>query len=97
MTGPVFRTMATPTPWQVAAYKKPTVKRTPVYAYDPYNFSLVTTSNGTNPPVTIPATGPNAAGAVFPTSARTVINVLVEVVGTNAVVEYGNNLAGPSV
>lgn len=85
------------TPWQVAARRAPTVSRKPVYGYDPYNFSHVTTSNGTNPRVAIPATGPHAIGAPPPSSTRQVVAVEVTVIGTNASAEYGNNLGGPTV
>lgn len=85
--------MATPTPWQIAAHKAPTVKRKPVYGYQPYDFSHITTSNGTNPRVTIPATGPHAIGATPPTDRRQIVAVEITVVGTNASDEYGNNLS----
>lgn len=83
------------TPWQVAARKAATVRVTPVYRRDPYNFSSVTTSNGTNPRVTIPATGPHAAGAPPPVSARTVIDYTVTTTGTETWPGYGNNLGTP--
>lgn len=89
--------MAEMTPWQVAGRKTQTVKRVPVYARDPYNFSSVSASSGTNHPrVCIPATGPNAIGAPPPVSVRTVESYIVTVTGTNAS-DYGNNLHTPTV
>ena len=87
--------MATPSPWQVALPRRPQhVKKIDVYAYDPYNFSHLTTTSGTNPVIRIPAVGPNAAGAVYPTSARTIVDVIVKVWGTHAP-DYGNNSGVP--
>ena len=88
--------MATPTPWQVANVKRRIqYRRIEAYKYDPYNFSHVTTTNGTNVAVTVPATGPNAAGATPPTSTRQIESVTVIATGTERDVIYGNNLGSP--
>lgn len=71
------------------------VQKTPVYAYDPYNFSHVTTTSGTNPAITIPTIGIHAIGATQPTSTRTVVAVEVTVIGTNPNPGYGNNFGTP--
>ena len=90
--------MATPTPWQVAGRRTPLVtRRVEKYTYDPYNFSHVTSTNGTNVAVTVPCTGPNAAGATPPTSARQVESVTVLTTGTEGDVVYGNNFGTPRV
>ena len=90
--------MATPTPWQVANRRfPPRRKRVETYVYDPYNFSHVTTTNGTNVAVTVPSTGPNAAGATPPTSARQIESVTIITYGTEKDVVYGNNLGSPRV
>lgn len=83
--------MSTPVPWQLAARKAPRVRKTYVYKRDPYNFSHVTTSNGTNPQIVIPCTGPHAAGAVWPVSAPTIESVQVTLTGTTTNVVYGVN------
>ena len=88
--------MSEPTPWQVAAQKKPKYEKTVVTEYDPYNFSRVTQSNGTNPPLVIPCDGPGAAGAVPPSSSPQVETIIVTAHGTDAPV-YGSNFARPSV
>lgn len=88
--------MAEATPWQIAARQKPKVRTTYVTAYDPYNFSHVTTSSGTNPPVVIPCTGPGSAGAVPPTARPQIVAIVVTATGTNQP-EYGSNLPRPAV
>jgi hypothetical protein len=88
--------MAEPTPWQSAGRKKPTYVKKIVAQYDVYNFSHVTTSNGTNPPLRIPCDGPNAAGAPPPSSSPQIETIIVTSQGTDAPV-YGSNFARPSV
>lgn len=90
--------MATPTPWQVAGPRQPTRRQTvDVFARDTYNFGWPTTTSGTNVELVIPATGPNAAGAPPPTSARTIIETTIIMTGTEVGVVYGNNLGDPKV
>lgn len=85
--------MASPTPWQLAnVNRRPVTVRTPVFVRDTYNFSSVSVSNGTNPTVAIPATGPNAAGAPPPSSTRSVDHYEVTVTGTERNVVYGVNV-----
>jgi hypothetical protein len=86
--------MAEFTPVVPAAAKPPSkpVQRV-IYAYDPYNFSHVTTTSGTNIQVIVPATGPHAAGAPPPRDTRTVVEIIS--LGTTARVEYGNNFGTP--
>jgi len=86
--------MAEATPWQAAARRKTVYKKTAVYTYDPYNFSHVTTSNGTNPPMVIPCTGPGSAGAIPPSSSPQVAYVVMTATGTNWP-EMGSNLHQP--
>lgn len=88
--------MGTPTPWQVAGRRfPPKSRRIETYAYDPYNFSHVTTTNGTNVTLVIPCTGPNSAGAPPPTSVRTVTGVTIIVTGGTDTPGYGNNFGTP--
>jgi hypothetical protein len=89
--------MATPTPWQVAAAgrRPPPARRIEHYVRDPYNFSHLTVSNGTNPQLRIPPTGPNSAGAPPPTSAPTIESVEIIVYGTNPNATYGVNTGTP--
>jgi hypothetical protein len=86
--------MADFTPWQIAARKAPRATTTYVVAYDPYNFSHITTTNGTNPPLTIPCDGPGAAGAVPPTSRPEIVAIEITLSGTNQPT-YGSNLGEP--
>ena len=88
--------MAEATPWQSAGRKPVTYAKKIVARYDPYNFSHVTTTNGTNPPLTIPCTGPGSAGAVPPSSSPQVEAIVVTAYGTDAPV-YGSNFARPAV
>lgn len=85
--------MASPTPWQLANVNRhPATVRKPVYARDTYNFSSVSVSNGTNPTVAIPATGPNSAGAPPPSDVRTVLSYDITTTGTLQNVVYGVNV-----
>lgn len=87
--------MAEATPWQSAARKRVTYEKKIVASYDPYNFSHVTTTNGTNPPLVIPCDGPGAAGAVPPSSSPQVETIIVVSHGTDAPI-YGSNFARPT-
>lgn len=82
--------MADFVPFVLAQPKQAKVAKTTVYTRDPYNFGYVSISNGTNPPVYIPPSGPNSAGAVTPTLARQIDHVDVVVTQAGAPV-YGPN------
>jgi hypothetical protein len=86
--------MAEPSPWQLSARKKTAYKKTYVYQYDPYNFSHVSVSHGTNEAVIIPCDGPHAAGAVTPSSAPQVLAIVLTATGTNQF-EMGSNFHQP--
>lgn len=86
--------MAEATPWQSAVRKKPTYEKKIVTRYDVYNFSHLTTTNGTNPALVIPCDGPGAAGAVPPSSSPQVETIIVTSHGTDAPI-YGSNFARP--
>ena len=90
--------MGESTPWQVAGHRfPPKSRRIEDYAYDPYNFSHVTVTNGTNATLVIPPTGPNSIGAPPPTSARTITSVTFITTGGTDTPGYGNNLGTPRV
>ena len=73
---------ATPTPWQLAQPTQATVRKIEHYKRDPYNFSSVSVSQGTNPVVYIPQDGPHAAGAIPPSRFPEVASVEVIVTGS---------------
>lgn len=87
--------MAEPVPFALAAPRKSTVRTQIVYARDTYNFSSVSVSSAPNPHVPIPASGPNAAGAVPPQAARSVERIDVIEVKPGAPVP-GSNFHAPS-
>lgn len=87
--------MASPTPWQLAN-RLPVAKseKKNVYAYDRYNFDMVSVTNGTNPKVVLPGSGANSAGAPPPTMIPTVVSTTVIITGSIGP-DFGVNTQNP--
>lgn len=87
--------MATPTPFQLAN-RLPVAKseKKSVFAYDRYNFNMVSVTNGTNPAVILPGSGANSAGAPPPTMIPTVVSTTLVITGSIGP-DYGVNIQNP--
>jgi hypothetical protein len=65
-----------------------------VYAYDRYNFNMMSVTNGTNTAVVLPGSGANSAGAPPPTMIPTVVSTTIVITGSIGP-DFGVNTQNP--